>query len=86
MPVKQADHVDGDTAQTEAAAQADPNMFVVRLKTQHADYIRRRAAAHGETPEQHINRIVMQFWAHHDEWRRQQLPGGARPGTAPVGG
>lgn len=66
----------------------DPNTFTITLKPQFADYVRTRAAAHGDTPEQHIPVIVMRFWQQFDEWRREtmaaHLPdGAARPGRAP---
>lgn len=60
------------------------NQFLVDMNRRFADYVRARAEAHGETPEQHIYTIVRTFWANHDEWRRLHSPGAARPGKTPV--
>ena len=66
------------------AAAVNPNIFVVELKPIFADYLRRRAAAHGDTPARHMALLVQQFAAHHDEWRRQNAGGTARPGKPSV--
>ncbi len=72
-----------ETDQTDQPA-ADPvpeeNRFTVALKPRMANYLRQRAAAHGHTPEVEAALIIGAYWAHHDEWRRQQLAGMARPG------
>jgi len=60
------------------------NTFTTTLKPMHADYLRRRAADHEQTPDEHLAQIVMQFWAHHDDWRRAQMGGAARPGASAV--
>ncbi len=96
MPTEDADFAaDQDLAadQALAARQAEDaardaeiraaNTFTVTLKPMHADYLRRRAADHGQSPDQHMAQIVMQFWQH-DEWRRAQMGGLARPGGAPL--
>ena len=47
-----------------------PEMFAVPLPTRFADYIRRRAEAHGDDPQHHIAGIVKAFWQN-DLWRLQ---------------
>ncbi len=74
----------GTIAELDTAGRASPNQFVVELQQRFADYLRARAAAHGEDPNQHLARIVREFWANHDEWRRTQIGGLSRPGGAGI--
>lgn len=52
--------------------------FTVTLQARHAEYLRERAAAFGETPERHLESILRQF-RQLDAWRttdtRPQGPG-----------
>lgn len=59
-----------------AAGEADePNVLVmpVRLEGVFADWLRERARAHGEPPEEHAARLLRAYWAHHDAWRHDQV-------------
>lgn len=46
----------------------DTEPFTVQLQPRHAAYVRERAAAFGETPEQHLARLVLLF-RQTDPWR-----------------
>lgn len=52
------------------APAAPQETFLVPLPARFADYVRRRAEAHGEEPEQHISGMVRLFWQN-DIWRLQ---------------
>ena len=43
--------------------------FTIRLQPRHADYLEARAAAWGETPEKHMERVLREFRAT-DPWRQ----------------
>lgn len=43
--------------------------FFVALPARFAEYVQHRAAAHGETPQRHIETIIRRFWQN-DEWRQ----------------
>jgi hypothetical protein len=42
---------------------------VARLQPRHYEYLAERAAAHGETPERHLETILRTFRSHHDTAR-----------------
>jgi hypothetical protein len=51
-------------------AEADGRIaVVVRLQPRHHEYLAERAAAHGETPERHLETILRTFRSHHDTAR-----------------
>lgn len=62
------------------AEPGSPLEVSVRLEGQFADWLRDRAAAHGERPGPHAEAILRHFWAHHDGWRHSL---GATPLAGP---
>lgn len=62
-----------NTATAAFVAQADADMlgrafFMFGVPERFADWLRRRAAAHGHTPEHHIAGLIRAAWQN-DEWR-----------------
>jgi hypothetical protein len=56
------------------AAEADGReIFCIALTERHAQYLRERAAQHGEAPERHLETILRVFRAHHDDRRPDHL-------------
>ncbi len=53
-----------DSGQAEDGKEA----FTARLPARFAAYLRERAAYHGEAPNDHLARILRQFWQN-DDWR-----------------
>lgn len=62
--------------QMRAALGANRTPYLVALPERFALYLQERAAAHGHSPEHHMEVILRTFW-HHDEWRQK------RAGTKP---
>jgi hypothetical protein len=52
--------------------------LIVRLKPRHMEWLRQRAAVHGDTPERHAETILREFQARHDPLRDigSQAPAG----------
>ena len=53
----------------------------VKLKPRHLEWLRARAAAHGEPVELHAAGLLAAAWQN-DEWRHANQPGMTRPGAA----
>jgi hypothetical protein len=65
----------------ESAPRADVLAIPLRLEGVFAEWLRARAQAHGESPEEHAARLMRAYWAHHDTWRHQGAPSAPREGA-----
>ncbi len=65
---------------TAAETTGDNNVLAIPVKLEgvFAEWLIARARAHGETPEEHAARLLRAYWAHHDTWRHEGTPTGAR--------
>lgn len=55
-------------------------LFVVALHPRHAQYLRDRAANHGEVPGRHIETILRAFRSYHDDRRPEHRAATPEPG------
>jgi hypothetical protein len=70
----------------EAEAELDPPLptVIVALKPKYMAYLEARAARAGETPGDHLGRILREFHAYHDRDRPDQRMPEPDRGTGPV--
>jgi hypothetical protein len=54
--------------------------LTVRLTERHMAYLEARAANHGETPERHLETILRNFRAYHDDRRPEHHQAAPQPG------
>lgn len=88
-PARRAAPLDDYQAAAMASGTAEPappapdlSPVTVLLDAHFAEWLRTRAAAHGQTPGEHAGAVLRQFWASHDQWRHSQGGAVTRPAGA----
>lgn len=66
------------------AAEEEREVFVISLQPRHAEYLRARAANHGEPPERHLETILRNFRSYHDDRRPEHRQPPPEPGMPAI--